>query len=367
MRSLRNSRILTNTLAGCQWHTAFFCFLFLATALFASPAQSASPEEVLTAAGLQRVERVWLTADEAELRGRLAELERLDKKAFELRKQIQAQINSHEALQGQLQTTEAAFQRTKELQKGELAGSPIAAQLDKDAKQQEALIAQLKKNIPAPQRWGNDAPLAALLREAVANRAELCQGVATVRRSADRLPAAYPPLQARPEIAAALAALNPPQKLGPAKTFEAELKTLARLETAAWLATVPIYREGPTWRLNGLALDEFPLTFTLDDKLDLTLLPRGAAETLGLKIDESAATQQVNIAGMNVAAWHATLASLRLGNKTLTNVDVLVLSAEGEHAGARLGYALQNEFGLRLDPAKLQATTGQSSGAGEVK
>jgi hypothetical protein len=330
-------------------------------------ARAATPDETLAAAGLQRIDRVWYLPAELQFRARLHELHKLERRAGELQTKLDAVISQVEAGRARLQQLETARERAKQLSAAAPAASPARNQYEKEAQQHQALIDQLKKHIPSAEQWGTAAPVAGILRELHAVRAELSVGVRELQRVSQELPRQYDQLAAQNEIAAALQAAQPPYKLGPAKTFASELKNLAQLEAVAFPAALSVQRVSGQWRVGCLLNEQMPLSMTFQDKHEETIMTRSQADTLGIKLAEDAQSRQLQLEGQAVAAWPVRLNSLRVGQAVRENAEIFVLEPSAEFLGARLGYRMIQELGLTLDESHLRVLNSTSKTEKEKK
>jgi hypothetical protein len=326
---------------------------------FAPAAAAAAPEEILRAHGLQRVDRTWITSDEAELHERVEELGKLERRLQESKRECDAQVIALEQLRAQLKTAEATKSRLAKVLKTAPAGQ-LRTMLERDQKEQTQLAAKLKEGLPPADTLGGLVPLKSLFAEQCALRAEFVLGFLQASQLETRIAQQYAELAKNQEILAALAEL-PNQPLGPAKRFAADQKTLLKYRAVAFPAAVPFYREGQRVRVSLMLNDEQPATLSWHEEHEATLLPYSMVQSLGLA--ESLPNQQEQLAlakeKLTLKGWFVTLNNIRLGQSVAEKVPVFVLAPEHEALGGRLGYELQQQLLLTLDADRLQIKCGQ--------
>ncbi len=338
------------------------CFL-----IFARPAQAATPEETLRAYGLQRVEKTWLVSAEVELHDRLEELGKLERRLQESKRECDAQITAIEQLRAQLKTAEVTKARLTKVLKTAPAGQ-LRTLLEKDRKEQTELAAKLREGLPPEDTLGGLAPLKGLLAEQCALRAEFSLGVLEASRLDAGLAKQYAELAAKNEVQDALAELAG-HSLGPAKRLAADQKTLQKYRAAAFTATAPIYREGKRVRVSLILNEELPATLTWHEEHEATVLPYSLAQNLGLMNKLPSKQEQLAIPKekLTLHGWFITLDKIRLGQAVAEKTPVFVMSPEHEAQGGRLGYELQKELLLTLEPERLQVKCGARQVSSEVK
>lgn len=311
-------------------------------------------ERMLEASGLKRIGGVWLAAEELEIRERLAAVERLERRFLELRKQADLLIDQNQLLRAQLEQANAAHKRMQDARKAAKGGSPQQKQLDEELKRQGKLIEQLKRSIVEPEKLGATMPLKGTLMELSAVRSELAVHLLLIARRVEELPQVYERLRQRREVSAALARLPANTQLGSGKTYASNLRSLDRIERRIFGDVLPLYREGKHLRVSAIANEELPITFTIYQNTEPTVITYSMAEALGLSL---AGKQPVNIridGGGNVAVQKASLASLRFGRHVMKDVEVHVLPPEAEHFGARLSLGAFKGARVTLNAERLR-------------
>ncbi len=327
--------------------------IVLSAIVLVSAARAQSAEASLQAAGLKRVGNAWLHPSELAVRDRLAEIDRLDRRFHESRKQVQALIEQNESYTTQLAQLKAAQQRTRDAQGAAKGGSPQQKALDEELKQQSRLIEQLKELIVAPDQLGGAGPLKTALMDLVDVRTELGRSLLTIRKLVEGLPAAYEKLARDSELTAALAALSPPGQFGSGKNYAAELRGLARLEKTIFNDAVPFYRDGKQPRVTALVNEELPLTFSFYESSEPTVITHAMAESLGIDVSAAPRTK-VRLGGnADFNVRQVRLKSVRFGRHVVRDVEALVLPPDDESAGARIGGRTLREIRPRFQPERL--------------
>jgi len=324
----------------------------------ASPGKAASPEEILRAYGLQRVEKSWLVPEEIDLHERVEELGKLERRLQDAKRECDAQILSLEQLRAQLKTAETTKTRLARVLKTAPAGQ-LRTMLERDQKEQAQLAAKLREGLPPAETLGGLAPLKGLLAEQCALRAEFVLGYLEANRLEAGLAKQYAELAKNRELMDALAEL-PNQMLGQAKRLATDQKTLQKYRATAFAANVPFYREGKRIRVSLVLNDELPATVSWHDENDATLLPYSVAQNLGLTEKARGKAEQLTLPKekLNLQGWFATLDKVRVGQSFAEKVSVFILAPEHEVLGGRLGYELQQQLLLTLDADRLQIKCG---------
>ncbi len=336
---------------------AMSCLFMLLSGL-APAAYAATPEEILRAHGLQRMERTWLAADEVELHERVEELGKLERRLQESKRECDAQVVSLEQLRAQFKTAEATKNRLATVLKTAPAGQ-LRTMLERDQKEQTQLTAKLKEGLPPADTLGGLVPLKGAFAEQCALRSEFVLGYLEASRLEARLAPQHAEMAKNRELQGALAEL-PNHTLGPAKRLAAEQKALLKYRAVAFAPIVPFYREGKRIRVSLVLNEELPATFSWHDEHEATLVPYSLAQNLGLSEKLTNNQEQLAIAKekLTLQGWFVTLDKVRVGQSVADKVSVFVLAPEHEALGGRLGYDLQQQLLLTLDSDRLQIKCG---------
>ena len=116
---------------------------------------------------------------------------------------------------------------------------------------------------------------------------------------------------------------------------------------------LPLFREDKRWRVTGIANEELPLTFSLYQRNDVTVITHTMAESLGLEVPKKSRKDQQLVDGPRVRATPVKLASLRFGQHVLRDVEVFVLAPEHENLGARISHSAFRGLRVRVVPERL--------------
>jgi hypothetical protein len=331
------------------WHLLAF---YITLAPFCAQAGD-SPEQVLARHELKQVNGMWHIAGAARLTERVQLAERLERRASELRKHIDKMLDHNERMGGQLALLSAEQKRLRDLREVAKDGSTERKRLDEQIKQHGTAIDQLKKAIVPEDKLGATAPLKGLVMELVGVRSELAFHLLAARRRIAGLPAQYASVQSNDEVTAALAALEPPGQLAALRSFASELRSLDRTEKLMFTGELPLFREDKRWRVTGIANEELPLTFSLYQRSDVTLITHTMAESLGLDLPKKSRKEHQLVDGPRVRVTPIKLASLRFGQHVLRDVEVFVLAPEHENLGARISHSAFRGLRVRVVPERL--------------
>jgi hypothetical protein len=312
-----------------------------------------SPQHVLEKHGLRPVNGVWVASHETQIPERMHALERLERRVKEQSKQVEQLLDQNELRKLQHANQTAALKILQEARKS--AKGPEQKQLDEQIKNATALAEDLKKAIVPVEKLGGVAPTKAAVMDFVAMRLELALQILKTRRLIERAPAVYESLRKKPEVAAALAALEPDGQLAPPRAYATEQRIIARIERLVFNDEVRFYREGKQLRTTALANEELPITFSFydKDKQEPTIITHTMAESLGMTLDDKQAKTIRLDGGHNVQAKPARLSSLRFGRHVLKDIEVHVLSPEQENLGARIGRSALKKLRVQMAPERL--------------
>jgi hypothetical protein len=312
-----------------------------------------SPEQVLARHSLKQVNGLWQIAFVSRIAERAQAAERLERRASELRKHIDKILDHNERMSAQLAVLSAEQKRLRELREVAKDGSSERKALDEQIKQHGTAIDQLKKAIVPEDKLGATMPLKGLVMELVGVRAELAFHLLAARRRIAELPTQYASLQANRDVSTALAALEPPGQLAPLRSFASESRGLDRIEKQVFTSELPLFREDKRWRITGIANAELPLTFSLYQRNDVTIITQSMAESLGLEVPKKASRDRQLADGPSVKVTPVKLASLRFGQHVLQDVEVFVLAPEHENLGARISHSAFRGLRVRIIPERL--------------
>lgn len=291
-------------------------------------------------------QRLWVLPRELELREKLAELPRRRERLLAAEKEIDAAIQANLRTWQETRPALAALEQSL----GRLAtGDPQRPVLERQ-------IAPLKAAAVDPARLGGQPEMVRRLSELSLARCELSAAIAWVRQTVPQLRTSYAQLAAEPEIAAALSQTGNRRRLGPSRSYQADLGRMREFESLAATSWVPIFQQSGQTRFTALLDEKSPVTFTWTDSTDQPLvLTASAAEAAGLVIPADAPRQSVAAApGRTVTARQIALGSVRLGKCVLPDAEAYILPPEAEDIGNRMGRRALIDHRLRLAPQQLR-------------
>jgi hypothetical protein len=311
-----------------------------------------APVDVLEKHGLKYANGIWHLASDLSIAERVQSAERLERRFYDRRNQIDTLLEYNERMKVQLaKLTEAqkAAQAARKIVKGD---SPEQKLLDEQIKQRGAVIDQLKKSIVPAEKLGATMPLKALVMELVGIRSEAAFHLLSARRHVEQAPTRYEALRTNPEVVAALTALEPPGQLAPLRTHANEMRSVERIEKVIFTDELPLFREGTLWRVTGIANEELPIMFSFYESTEPTVITHTMAEALGRDLAKQPKAER-KLGKTNVKVTTVRLEKLRFGRHVLNDVEVLVLPPESENLGARIGQAAFRGLRVRVVAERL--------------
>ena len=304
-------------------------------------------EEVLRKHGLTRLgERVWVLPLEIELRGKL----------LELPKRREQLIAAEKNLDGFVERNRRVWTESRP------AATALAQSLARysSAYPQRELIERQIKALAAsasePRKLGTRADVRTLVVELASVRCEMLAAIAWIRETVPSLVDRYRTLMEEAEVSQALSAMGEGQRLGPQRTYKADLTRLADFERLAATPWVPTFQQSGQTRLTALVEERAPVTFTwVADDDQPVVLTASAAAAAGLSVPADAVSQRIAATpDREVRAQRITIGYLRLGKCVVRGVRAYVLPPEAEDLGNRLGSAALAGHQVRLDPEQLR-------------
>jgi hypothetical protein len=182
-------------------------------------------------------------------------------------------------------------------------------------------------------------------------RDELLLALTAIRKLDRQVQDDYARLSANPRVTESLAALGDGARLGPAKDYDPELRTLPDYERLVLTDAVPMFLQDKLQRVSGILDERVPATFTWEPAGGRVLITANIAELAGLDLSQG---KPERIPERNLPATRIKLTSLRFGRHVLSDVDVLVLPPEGEYLGARIGPKVFKGLTVSPQPEQLQ-------------
>lgn len=308
-----------------------------------------SPRVVLGRCGLSLLgSHVWATESELRLRQKLADLPKLRESILATERSLDERVEQNRHVWQESQTARARLKQTI----GKLSPG------DPQRKEMELALAELTRAASDPARLAGRGDIRAQLVSLGHDRSTLSISLLWLRGAWQEIQSHYAALAAQPAVTRALAVLGGEQKLGPAKSYDADLKRLGDYERLVFTAWLPIYLQSGRTRFTAIANEQTPVTFTWGTASDQrTILTAGAAAAIGLQIPASAPRSTLKFSGGRAhGVREAALASLRLGKCVLRDVPVFVLPPEGEDLGSQIGRSALGEHAVKFTPEQWRMT-----------
>jgi hypothetical protein len=214
----------------------------------------------------------------------------------------------------------------------------------------------LEASAGEPRKLGGRGDVRSLVIDFARQRCELLAAIAWIRESVPSLMEQYLQLADDPELTRTLRRVGDGQRLGPQRTYKADLQRLGDYEKLAATPWVPTFQQGGQTRLATLLEERAVATFTwIDDDEQPVVLTASAAQAAGLVVPVDATREKIQAAPQReVNAQRITIGYLRLGRCVLRGVRAYVLPPEAEDIGNRLGRSALAEHQVRLEPEKLR-------------
>jgi hypothetical protein len=305
-----------------------------------------SAADALKDHGLRRLDRVWLLAEEFELRRELAELPQRRERIVLLEKDLEARIERNRTLWQQSQASLAALKQSlRKLPTSDPQRAAIQRQID-----------ALETSAIEPGKLGGQSETRSQVIELTATRHELSASAASIRGTLPQLVDRYASLARDQQVQAALRRAGEGHRLGPQRSYQADLQKLAEYERLAHTRWVPIHLLGGQVRVTGLADDHGPITFSwIDASHQPTLITATAAEAAGLTIPDDAPREAVALdSSRRVMVRRMAVPYLRFGACVLRDVSVLILPPEAEDWGCRIGREALADHVVRVELERLR-------------
>jgi aspartyl protease family protein len=194
------------------------------------------------------------------------------------------------------------------------------------------------------------------LREQVARKREvLVQGLVELQPRLEGLDRHYEELAADPEVVKAIEDLNKAAKvkvkLGPSSGFVANHKVFDKVAASLLSDVVPLRPEGGVNMIDVTLNGKLTRAMVLDTGASWVTLPADLAEQAGVPFGPDSPKVKITIAdGRTFEAFHAYLASVRVGKFTAEQVECIVLPPEYKTAPALLGTSFLRSFIFRVNP-----------------
>lgn len=321
--------------------TAMVCAAAIASGQEPNNADAWAQEHRLVRLG----DRLWLLPREVELREKLAELPRRRERIVSVEKELDA------AIAGNLkawQESRPAIATLEQALSKLVTGDPQRPIIERQ-------IADLAASALDPVKLAGRSDVSRRLVELSGERCGLLADAAWIRATVPGLKDEYSKLAEVPEIASGLQQ-DGKRRLGPQRSYRADLDRLAEFESLAATKWVPIFQQSGQTRVTALVGERTPVTFTWSEASDQpVVLTASTAEAAGINAPADAPRETIAAdTKRSVMARKITLDYVRFGHSLLRDVPAYVLPPEAEDIGNRLGRLALVEHRVRMEPAKLR-------------
>lgn len=304
-------------------------------------------KRLLSAKGLTPLGPVWIVADEVVLRRELQGLEALDRRLRDAMTAAEHQLRQNEQIRQWLAAVEKLPDDKKKRSSSAPSGSSASV-----AKLAES--GGLKSSMPDVTGLGDGTPLQTAMVEWVTARSAGALAVLAIGRLSSGLPQQYAALTADSEVRAALAELGESARLGPLKNYRGRQDRVEALSQRVLTDRVPIYLESGREWVGILLNDRLATTAAIAQGDAPTVLSASLAESLGLAA-RADPPGRLKVAGRDVQASRARIASLRVGSLLVKDVEIFVLLPEFEDVGNQLGESTLAGARLALRAVRMEA------------
>lgn len=307
------------------------------------------PEALLKAKGLKKVVTTYVLDEEAEMSRGFSSVQKLQKDHT----QAVAAVKGFEQEQMRLHAQVPELTRRR-LQLGEQMqntprGSPNYNQV-------ALLYNETTDRLNLIQGQIGESKRSRDMREQVAKKREaFVQALVDLQPRLATIDKKYEELAADPDVAQAIEALNRTAKvrvkLGPSSGFLANHKAFDKTAATLLSDNVPIRPEAGVNMIDVTLNGKLTKAMVLDTGASWVTLPADLAQQAGVNVAPDAAKVKVTIAdGTSFEAAHGYLATVRVGQFTVEQVECIVLPAEFKAAPALLGTSFLRSFIFRVNP-----------------
>jgi clan AA aspartic protease (TIGR02281 family) len=321
-------------------------------------AADASPEEVLKAKGLRKLNQYFALGDEADLGKKFRELDALNKKAVDAQRKAAA---AGKKVDDKKTLIVGYLQKRREL------NAQLGAARSVDAHNKiVTVLNELTDRISLMEKSDQEEKEAKTARAAASQASEqYVELLLKLRKQYDEIGEKYEQLTADAAVEKALEEFNKDgekeMKLGPTGAFALLDRNLKRLEAKVITETITLKPgSGNLWyvtiTLNGKLAQEV----SLDTGSSIVALPYKVAQRAGMEPSPSDPTVQLTLAdGHVVDAKQVFAQSVRVGKFTVEHCECAVLPADLPKAEPTLGLSYLEHFNYKVDSAKGKLTMSQ--------
>lgn len=310
-------------------------------------ANDATTELLRLQYGLTRLsDNLWVLPQEIELRGKLAELPKRRERLISVEKDLDGLVQNNQRAWDESRPAAAALRQS-------LARfSSVDPQRELIERQMKALEAGAME----PRKLGGRKDVRSLVIDLASQRCELLAAVAWIREAVPALFDQYMTLSADAELGSALKRAGHDHRLGPQRSYKADLARLTDYERLAATPWVPTFEQAGQIRMTLLLEERAAATFTwISHEGQPVVLTASTAQAAGLVIPKDAVSETIPAAPKReVAARRITIGYFRLGRCVLRGVTAYVLPPEAEDVGNRLGREALAGHKVRLEPERLR-------------
>jgi hypothetical protein len=311
-----------------------------------APAADATTD-LLQKKGLSRLGKtLWVLPLELELRRKLAELP----------KRREHLVSAEKDLEGLIERNKQAWEESRP---SVSALKQSLARLSSADPQRELIdrqITSLEARARDPKRLGSRGEVRPLIIEMARAQCEILAAIAWVRETVPLLHDRYLQLRDDAELAEALHSHGNGRKLGPQRSYKADVERLHEFEKLAATTWLPTYQQSGTTRFTALINEQSAVTFSwIADREQPLVLTASTAEAIGIRPAADATRETISIApNREIVATRVTLGYLRLGKWVMRGEVAYVLPPEAEDVGNRLGRATLGGRRVRFEPERLR-------------
>jgi len=217
---------------------------------------------------------------------------------------------------------------------------------------QEQLETLCRRCVPPDEVGGVPAVRREIIRW-IRHRDRLFLTLTGIRDGVGRLDEWYGPLREDAGVQQALTAIGPSERLGPARNYQRDIKSLEKYEALVYTSEVPLYRQVNRHRVGAIVNEQVPATFTWAESNEPTIVTTSLAQATGTQIAADAPRYRLRIGNRRkLIVRETTLPYVRFGKFAIANVKALVLPPEGEDLGSQIGQAALEGYEAKPFPAQ---------------
>ncbi len=310
-----------------------------------------SPEEVLRANGLRKLNQYFVLADESQVNSKFRELDLLHRKVADAQQKASA---AEKKVEDKKKLIIASIQQQREL------NAALATTTSLKLHNKLVLMHnELVDRVSLLERSDAEEKAAAAARAAVAVVSEqYIEGLLKARAQLDQADEQYTALADDAKVRQAIEDFNKGRpsavKLGPTPAFALLDRKLKKLESGVLSETIAMQRgDGNLWHVTVSLNGKHAQEMAVDTGASVIALPYQVAEAAGMTPSATDPTVRVSLAdGHVISAKRVFAASVRLGKFTVEHVECAVMPADLTQAQPLLGLSFFKHFTYKIDSAK---------------